>query len=892
MQRKERGIEGSRYVLLLAFLLVAAVSIAGCAVKDGTTSSGSNTLVGTATLSGTVTNAETSTAVSGATVSLSPSVVGVSISTNSLGGYSAELPIGSYTVTVSKSNFASSATSLAIVAGQATTKDFALTPNSGVVVSAGANASADTGESVDLAATVEILNGATGTPTYAWTQTAGATATINNAATATPTVTMADDADFKAELFTHLQDHEKTRVVGIDPFALEEAELVTFKVTVTVDGETYTDTVDITVDLPYVPNPGIRTVPINVPVLLHGDNDLGDYIWTLTPPVGSAAALDDTTSQTPYFTPDLQGTYTLDVTNSGATLSGSINIYAGSWVGVITGEDVDGNPVADTGCTACHDDSTAPDNFTPWAQSGHAEIVTQNINNPSGHWSANCASCHVVGYNTEAGASNDGFDDLATIESWSAPAHGDPDNWTNMLANYPNTARRANIQCENCHGPQNSDSHKDTGGDGFDRTSISSEVCATCHGEPTRHARYQQWQESGHGDLGFVQARGTGCECHSANAFLEWRDLAFAADAHDSITGTQYGDDPQPITCVVCHDPHNPGATSGEPNTVILRVEDSIAETQGGFGVTGVGRGAICMLCHTGRRGAFNVSGNLLANGETASGELGTTLPHHATQGAIMMGENAYFVQVGKRGSHSLIENTCTKCHMELTDPPADFSYNLSGTNHDFKATMEICSECHGGFDGESLQDTISGLNDDMSDAIAAALMADINDIAAQAEAGTVTGAVLYNPDDDDEDNIISPTEAGIIINAANPIIEMSMPGRSGRFDLETQDGTTQSSARTERFKVWVDDNNDDIIDVAEVYDGDMEGAGIIDSEIAGASVDGVITTHGQDIQKAIWNHGMLYMDGSDGVHNPDFVLDILQETTIKMNEVVDSLTP
>jgi len=30
-------------------------------------------------------------------------------------------------------------------------------------------------------------------------------------------------------------------------------------------------------------------------------------------------------------------------------------------------------------CTICHNDAIAPDKFTPWAQTGHAEIFTNNL---------------------------------------------------------------------------------------------------------------------------------------------------------------------------------------------------------------------------------------------------------------------------------------------------------------------------------------------------------------------------------------------------------------------------------------------------------------------------------------------------------------------------------
>jgi hypothetical protein len=61
--------------------------------------------------------------------------------------------------------------------------------------------------------------------------------------------------------------------------------------------------------------------------------------------------------------------------------------------------------------------------------------------------------------------------------------------------------------------------------------------------------------------------------------------------------------------------------------------------------------------------------------------------PHTAARTDVLKGQNASFVFVGERGKYSLITDTCTNCHMELTPPPADLSYNLGGTSHAFGAS-------------------------------------------------------------------------------------------------------------------------------------------------------------------------------------------------------------
>src|SRR3989304_7023308 len=92
-------------------------------------------------------------------------------------------------------------------------------------------------------------------------------------------------------------------------------------------------------------------------------------------------------------------------------------------------------------------------------------------------------------------------------------------------------AKNANIQCENCHGPNNSPLHANGKIDAA-RVSLSADVCAACHGEPARHGRFQQWEESGHANTELaveeaaVESRGATAahcgRCQSSQGFLAW----------------------------------------------------------------------------------------------------------------------------------------------------------------------------------------------------------------------------------------------------------------------------------------------------------------------------------------------------------------------------------
>ena len=793
-----------KWLLFLAvvLLVLASLILASCAAG---TSKG--------TVSGTVSNSLTGGAVARATVTTDPAIEGVDIAADGSGSYSASLPVGIYTLTFEKQYFESHTQTVSVVAGETATVDVALEPTSPVAVDGGEDQESSPAGSATLKATAEPLDGSTVTG-YKWTQTAGVTATIQNANSDTATVSLGNAADYRDHLVEALDPLDRFMVQAVNPHSMEEAEAATFTVTVTTSSGTYSDTVNVTADLPYMINTGIQNVPIGLPVLLHGKTQ-DAYSWAITPPSGSGAALDDSSVQNPDFTPDVAGKYTLTETNSGATLE----VYAGTWTGVITGQDASGQPVADAACTMCHNGSIAPDSFTPWAASGHAEILTQNIDDPLGHWSISCASCHTVGYNADA--DNNGFDEIMTAEGWEVP-HGAIGNWASMLANYPDTARLANIQCENCHGPQDSAAHMQDAA----RTSISSDVCGACHGEPLRHARFQQWEESNHGDYTLAVERGTSSSCgrcHAGQGFLEWLPQLEAGNPGNieaEITWT--AETVHPTTCVVCHEPHAQGKTSGEPNTATVRIEGNTPMLPAGFKALGVGRGALCMTCHNTRNGAHN---------DATTTTMDDRAPHVAAQADLLMGENAFFVTVGERSPHSYIEDSCTNCHMQLTPPPAELSYNLSGTNHTFEASMEICSSCHGVFDGGSLQEAIEGQLEELKTAIEQAIT---DEIAAQTTGGTVT---LVG---------IAADGSDVVITAADAVTAVELTESHGRIAMDiTVNGTTYEHVR--------------------LASDTAVGAGTLIDSAAG-----------QTIAKAAWNYFLIHGDGSDGVHNPSFANRVL----------------
>lgn len=694
---------------------------------------------------------------------------------------------------------------------------------------------------------------------YQWTRTGGQTATITAPTASFTAVTLPVITDYKAELVKHVGGlivseetstvvvSDRTAIVAVNPLNLEEAAAAEFKLRVaTTSGKYYYGLVKVkdstgeaALENIAAVNPGLPTVPVNVPVLLRTATNAGGYNWTLSTNPSLTAAISDNATQYPSFVPDVPGEYMLTETISGTTVA----IYAGTWRGAITGTDANNVPIPDTVSCGCHFSGAlgATDNFTPWQTSGHAHIFSQNLN-AGGHYGPDCFPCHTVGFNPATAAVNNGFDDQPGYSAFiadstmvsAAGAGADANRYSRMwsTATYSALARQTNIQCENCHGPQSTTdantfiaSHAtSTSAPGREgpRTSMSADVCGICHGEPQRHARFQQWEESGHGnyflavDEGLSSATSTtlrnSCAgCHTAQGFLIFLQQLQAGNPTRNIPNNIPAtiDTVQPQTCQVCHDPHAPGSTSGDPNNATVRITDNTPKLPGGFQATGVGRGAICIICHNSRNGTSGSNSYLHQDGDPVFGNLTAyDAPHISCQGDVLMGHNAYFVGSGNyRSPHASIADTCTTCHMELTAPPPLLSYNLAGTNHTFKPSLAICSECHSANTsiGPHLQVGVGQALDELEKAI--------TDKITSRYTGTVVAI----------DQIVDLGSRGTI--------NIISGGTPTTLALNTAPGLRLCSATVTTNCLETD-----------------------------------------DLAKALWNFYLIEEDQSGGVHNPDFV--------------------
>ncbi|HWU38918.1 MAG TPA: cytochrome c3 family protein, partial [Candidatus Acidoferrum sp.] len=452
--------------------------------------------------------------------------------------------------------------------------------------------------------------------------------------------------------------------------------------------------------------PGVNDVAIGTQVYLNSGHAT-PWAWSLTTtPSGSAAALSSATAQYPYFVPDVAGKYTV---KEG---TGTTDIWAGKFVGVITGgsyttqtfnlnDPLDaeksgmwydtsvgaywgsgaksatyGNwPVVtpDSGCMACHatgavvDGLTAPDQFTPWISTAHATFFARGLEGITGN-SGTCLTCHTTGYDLAVATNNGGFDKVAAAAKWTYPATRKSGNWAAMFSGgFGAVAKLSNIQCENCHGPQNTSSAGGSGGAhisgvkgatradgstvaGGTRVNFSAEVCATCHASGTGHHIYSEWltesgddpnPDKGHANLALAQAHPS-CGCHSAQAFGKFVDqlnggvVEYDISISNPPAYTWSAADAQPQTCAACHDPHD--AT----NPKQLRVYDNTPLLPSGYKAASLGKGALCVTCHN-MRGGQQCNGTVIASeplsGIPASGPIpagSTTAPLQTINACIV----------------------------------------------------------------------------------------------------------------------------------------------------------------------------------------------------------------------------------------------------------------
>ena len=717
-----------------------------------------------------------------------------------------------------------------------------LQPLPTVAVDAGADLHAvGFGAAVTLSATL------TGdyAPTVLWEQVAGAPVVLSGADSVNLQFTTATLAEAFAWGGGELRD--RVEVLGLSP---EKSGRATFRVTVT-DGDTVV-TDDVEVESASVTS-GLRNVPLGVRQHAQGA-DSGGWSWTLTVPGGSFALLQNATTRTPSFIPDVAGQYTLSETLADPDVS--LVWKAGSWVGVWGQE---------SSCTMCHNGGFAPDAFSPWQGSLHATVLSRGLDGELGSdYDFARVRSHSVGYDLTA--TNGGFDDVADTIGWAFPAEPTSGTWDDLAASDSALSRLGNVQCENCHGPQSSTAHM-AGGGGL-RRSAKESVCAQCHDEAPYQEKSSEWAMSGHSNLDLARLQATTesrnttaghCgRCHSAQGFVAYAEQLEAGFSgtiqcvtaanptpHDCVSnntadlaflnGLGLTDaQVEPQTCSSCHVAH------GNDHPAQLRLYDSVALLPGGYGVSGVGKGALCMACHNTRNGA---------HGDNAGLPTSYSAPHTAAQTDMLMGQNGYFVGAFNTSMHSAVSDTCVGCHMQA---PATPTYS----GHGFVVDNDLCVSCHSPLvDGYGLQAQVEEALEEVEAAIAERVISEF----ITPEINTVGTWYIRAWDPATGLFSTSTTTASDVALTETPnsatLVEPN--GEIGLlFDLSTPVTVT-----------WTDGSVTTTTSIG-VRLGDLRNAGTGGTSLVPTS---------DPIVRAAWNWFLVEGDDSMGLHNPAYAFDLLE---------------
>jgi hypothetical protein len=393
--------------------------------------------------------------------------------------------------------------------------------------------------------------------------------------------------------------------------------------------------------------------------------------------------------------PDVVGQYTVNLVLAAAGIGSTnvnINITGSTYLGATT-------------CAACHSGyfPNISSVYPTYVNTPHASFFTKAIQGlESSHYNSSCIECHVVGYDTNSAAANNGnFYDIAKSVGWTFPATLTATNWTGM----PSTLQDlSNIQCENCHGP-GSEHVRFTGGLPANTNAIAvsydAGACSQCHDALSTHYYSAEWNNSRHANMTRTpsgSASRIACvRCHTAPGFIGYIQNLNTNVPY--VTNYAY----VPLTCQGCHDPHD----ASNPHQLRTGTVVPLAD---GTIVTNAGAGGFCFNCHTSRNGSVtNSTVNYPALVSTWNGGSSFGV-HDSPQADMLEGVNAvtYGQTIATAPHANVVSNTCVGCHMQ-TIAKTDPAFTLAG-GHTTKmsylvvtngATNKVvvayvCQQCHG----------------------------------------------------------------------------------------------------------------------------------------------------------------------------------------------------
>ena len=441
--------------------------------------------------------------------------------------------------------------------------------------------------------------------------------------------------------------------------------------------------------------------------------------WTLKNPYGTTKTIQDTAAglngTIEYFVPDTVGDWTASYTATTklGTVTGTSVITVAKYVG--EGISMTSNQGVPNGC-ACH--LVEPSKFSDWSKTNHAVAIKIRGNDPTGHFSFSCFSCHAIGFESGTAVGNNGFYDLAKTEGLTTFPKNGPGAFDTLVTKYPKSMAMTGIQCENCHGPAGQ--HVSTipvPGNNKLGESWSSDVCAPCHFSSDRHgigyayAASRHATSSSNGSTRLNNFNRLLCaHCHTGQGYvyetIQGKMQTVPATGEvEYVGGTA-------MTCQTCHDPHN-GSNESQ-----LRAK-TVGDACLGCHVVRLGTGG---SLHTSHQGSMLLGVNTTPFNQDVLNTYNATPASTPQQVVAAIGAWGGWELPGyayENSSHSDIKEKCVACHMAsspsyLAASASNFTVadtmmtKLGG--HTFKVTYDNivgkdtttilnptgCVECHG----------------------------------------------------------------------------------------------------------------------------------------------------------------------------------------------------
>jgi hypothetical protein len=495
------------------------------------------------------------------------------------------------------------------------------------------------------------------------------------------------------------------------------AQTTTVSLSMDVFGVSPRDVARSTTDIYTYPATGLKNVGVGSIVYFKATITNQKFVtptWTVTRrPFGASVAIGTTKdvideyNQVVFFTPTKLGAYEITVTDGSFTKTVTFN--ASKYLGYE-------NTIVDSvdtklSCNNCHSSVV-----TKWEDTGHAAQFTKGVNGILGsNYKSSCLPCHTTGYDANPTAKNDGFDDL----TFTFPTVLGAGVFDQLKTQFPDAIKRANIQCESCHGPAGS--HLGVTSDSRIQATYDADVCAFCHDSGTRQIFPEQWDASLHaGATSYPTGAGReACvRCHTGAGFAQYTAGVKTEDPYFDVSYS-------PIACAGCHDPHS------EENTKHLRKVTAEIVTPNTVDpkttiykdATGAGMGTMCINCHQSRAEA-----NAALAATSISSRFG---PHYGPQGDIISSNNMLAlggVALSTSNHLGATVDACVRCHMDTKNAISGTTVNQFG-GHSFSMStfkkdangkfligadgrriedqdnMGACQDCHGGTFGLSFED-------------------------------------------------------------------------------------------------------------------------------------------------------------------------------------------